>query len=315
MVDFLFLVFTYVSEALIVFLYAKALYNEKLKNSYTLLTTVGTYLLLMLIYKFIINNEFVNMFIILSANFLLLYFLYHSSLKSVLFHSIVLLVLQLASEFLTAYITALVLNIASQESITQHFESGVVISRIIYLLLTSIVAKLSTRETRSNTWGKWYALSLLPISSVIIIAVFKAITDGLQLNHAQNIVSIFSISFVLIVNIIVYWIYEQAEKNSQKLIELELTSQKNEIDLQYLNLLEKKNEDMQIMAHDYKNHIQAIQSMDNISDIHKYLSELKGEVVNLSKIAQTKNSILDVSTYPLLWHIFYKDQANFWIIH
>ncbi|MBQ9516952.1 MAG: GHKL domain-containing protein [Eubacterium sp.] len=294
MVDFLFLVFTYVSEALIVFLYAKALYNEKLKNSYTLLITVGTYLLLMLIYKFIINNEFVNMFIILSANFLLLYFLYHSSLKSVLFHSIVLLVLQLASEFLTAYIIALVLNITSQEVITEHFESGVVISRIIYLLLTSIVAKLSTRETRSNTWGKWYALSLLPISSVIIIAVFKAITDGLQLNHAQNIVSIFSISFVLIVNIIVYWIYEQAEKNSQKLIELELTSQKNEIDLQYLNLLEKKNEDMQIMAHDYKNHIQAIQSMDNISDIHKYLSELKGEVVNLSKIAQTKNSILDV---------------------
>ena len=51
---------------------------------------------------------------------------------------------------------------------------------------------------------------------------------------------------------------------------------------------------MQIMAHDYKNHIQAIQSMDNILDIHKYLGELTGEIINLSKIAQTKNGILDV---------------------
>ena len=294
MSDILFLSFTYISEALIVFLYGRTLYSEKLKNSYTLLITVGSYLALTVIYKWVINNEFVNMFIILTTNFLLLYFLYFSSLKSVIFHSIVLLVLQLVSEFLTAYITALVLNIASQESISQHFESGVIISRILYLLLTSIVAKLSTKETRSSTWGKWYALAFLPISSIVIIAVFKAITDGIQLNHAQNIISIFSISFVLVVNIIVYFIYEQAEKSSQKLIELELTSQKNEIDLQYLNLLEKKNEDMQIMAHDYKNHIQAIQSMENITDIHTYLNELKGEIETINKIAGTRNSILDV---------------------
>ena len=41
----------------------------------------------------------------------------------------------------------------------------------------------------------------------------------------------------------------------QKLLELELTNQKNDIDMQYLNLIEKKNETMNVMAHDYKNHL------------------------------------------------------------
>lgn len=98
----------------------------------------------------------------------------------------------------------------------------------------------------------------------------------------------------MISNIIIYDVYEQAEKNNKKLIELEITNQKDKIDLQYLNLLEKKNEEMQIMAHDYKNHIATIASMSDSPEIKEYLNSMLGEISQFSQIAKTKNKLLDV---------------------
>ena len=99
---------------------------------------------------------------------------------------------------------------------------------------------------------------------------------------------------LLFVNIVIYLIYERSEKNSQKLIELEMTNQKNEIDLQYLTLLEKKNEAMKIMAHDYKRHMMTLEAMSDAPEIKSYIHEILGEVEQFSQIGKTKNKLLDV---------------------
>ena len=48
--------------------------------------------------------------------------------------------------------------------------------------------------------------------------------------------------------------------------------------MQYLNLIEKKNETMNVMAHDYKNHMIAISSMSNQAEIKNYIDELEKEI-------------------------------------
>lgn len=89
-------------------------------------------------------------------------------------------------------------------------------------------------------------------------------------------------------------IYEQAEENNQKLIELELANQKNDIDMQYLELLEKKNETMNIMAHDYKNNILTIANMSDLNEIKEYINNMEVEIAKYNRIAKTKNRLLDV---------------------
>lgn len=287
------LVFTYFSEALIVYTYFRSIYETKLKKG-SLIITISCYIALMLIYKFIVNQESINLILILICNICICKFLFISSSKSSLYHGIVLTILQYISEFLTAYLTAFFLNISTEKSVIQHFEIGVIISRIIYLLLSQLLAKLSVKENRSKSWGQWALLSLLPISSIFMILSIRLLTANVILSPVQNGICMFSISFCLIVNIIVYAIYEKAEKSSQKLIELELVNQRNNIDLQYLNLLEKKNEKMQIMAHDYKNHITAIEAMTDSDEKKQYLQDILEEITNNSQIAKTKNRILDV---------------------
>lgn len=203
-------------------------------------------------------------------------------------------ILQYVSEVFTAYLMAFSLNMSADKTVILHFEIASIISRIIYLLLSRLLAKLSVKENRSKSWGRWALLSLLPVSSIFMIFCIRLLTANMVLSSAQNTLCMFSISFCLIVNIIVYVIYEKAEKSNQKLIDLELVSQRNNIDLQYLDLLEKKNEKMQIMAHDYKNHIAAMEAMADSEEKKQYIQDVLNEISNSSQMAKTKNRMLDV---------------------
>ena len=289
-----FQVFAYFTEALIVFLYAKTIYEPKKNEFKSFILTLLFYIGLFVIYKFFINNEILNLILIALTNTVIIYLLFKSSIKSALFHSVILTILQLISEFLTAYLTSVIYNITSQESINAHFELGVIISRIVYFLLSNILSKTSKKETNSKNWGKWFALSILPISSMVIIAVLKFFTDTILLTSTQNIIILISTSFLLLTNIIIYIIYEKSEENNQKLIELEMINQKNDIDMQYLGLIEKKNETMNIMVHDYKNHMIAISNMSDQVEIKNYIDGMLGEIVKYNKICKTKNRLLDV---------------------
>lgn len=293
MQDIPILIFTYFSEALIVYIYFCSIYEAKLKKG-SLIITISYYIILMLIYQLIINEESVNLILTLIGNICICKFLFVSSTKSSLYHGIILTILQYVSEVFTAYLMAFSLNMSADKTVILHFEIASIISRIIYLLLSRLLAKLSVKENRSKSWGRWALLSLLPVSSIFMIFCIRLLTANMVLSSAQNTLCMFSISFCLIVNIIVYVIYEKAEKSNQKLIDLELVSQRNNIDLQYLDLLEKKNEKMQIMAHDYKNHIAAMEAMADSEEKKQYIQDVLNEISNSSQMAKTKNRMLDV---------------------
>jgi len=290
----LFLIFTYLTEAVIVFIYAKNIYESRYNKALTIVLSCGIYLIPMLIYHYVLNIELVNLLFILVVNLLIIKFLFKSSIKSAIFHSIALVVIQTIAEFLTAYSTALFLNISSKESVNNHFELGVIISRIIYFFFSVILSKLSSKESNPKNWGKWFILSSLPIGTAYAILVFKALTDDIVMNFQQTFLSVSAAFILLILNIVIYIVYERAENNNQKLIEYELTNQRNAIDLQYLSLLEKKNDQMQILTHDYKNHIQTIDAMSTSPDVKNYLKGMLGEIEEYSNIAKTKNKILDI---------------------
>jgi len=60
MFDLLFLLFTYFTEALIVFTYVKRIYEPKKSNIKSFLQIIALYFILFIIYRFVINNEIIN---------------------------------------------------------------------------------------------------------------------------------------------------------------------------------------------------------------------------------------------------------------
>lgn len=290
----LFLIFMYFAEWLIVYSYAKSIYEVKYKFSGIL--SVALYGALMITYGYIINYEIVNILLTILCNILLIFLFFKSTVKSSFFHGFALGITQLISEVVAVYTISYIAHLPTNAFATNEtvYMIDVIISKILYFVISRFFVRFSSREIGSKSWGRWCLLSVLPVSSILIMVTIRILTDGFTLSPLHNTLCILSIILLLISNIIIYMLYERSEKSSQKLIELEIMNQKNNIDLQYLNLLEKKNETMQIMSHDYKRHILTIEAMADSPEIKQYIQDMLGDISAYSQIGKTKNKILDV---------------------
>lgn len=286
--------FMYFSEWLIVYSYGKSIFEKR--NKYAIYLTILLYAVLMLVYKYITNVEIFNLLFTLVCNVFCLYIGFKSTFKSSFFHGIILVITQFVSEVVSIYAISLVSSSANN-SYTENsviYMTDVIISKILYFAISRFLLKFSNKENSAASWGRWFSLSILPISSLFIILVIRILTNGLTFSLSNSIICILAIILLLVSNIIVYLIYEKAEKSNQKLIELELVNQKNDIDMQYLELLEKKNETMNIMAHDYKNNILTISNMSDSNEVKEYIDNMVGEIAKYNRIAKTQNRLLDV---------------------
>lgn len=288
------LIFMYFSEWLIVYTYIKEIYEKRKKLSMGF--SILFYLLLMIIYKYITNTEILNIFFTLTCNVLCIFTCFKSTFKSSVFHGVALSV----AKYLSEYIAILLM---SQLTSTPHnlykeniliYMVDLIICRLIYFSICRLFLKFSKKENPAVKWGKWALLAILPISSLFIIYAIRMLAKEQNFTQTENIVCVSSLILLLLANIVVYIIYEKSEKSSQKLTELELANQKNEINMQYLQLLEVKNEKMNIMAHDYKNHLSAINDMCDSTDVKNYINNMFNDINKYHRIAKTKNKFLDI---------------------
>ena len=287
-----FLVTIYFIEVIIVFLFAKSIYKPKFNHIVSFLGTLVAYSLLFVV-NIVFKFEILNILFMFLINVLVLKLLYKSSLKSSLFHGLALMISVFISEFTVFYFSSLIIKDAvfvTENSL--HLQS--LISMLLFFLISRILARLSIRENAGKSWGTWAGLAVLPFSSALVLFAFRFATKNIALEPFESICILIASIVLFLANVIAYVIYERAETNTQRLMELELANQKNEIDMQYLNLIEKKNQSMQVMTHDYKNHLITIGSMTDSVEIKEYINNLLGEMSRLDNIGKTQNRLLDV---------------------
>ncbi len=284
----------YLSEWFIVYSYAESVYEKR--NKFSMFFTILLYAILMLIYKYFTTIEVLNVLFTLTCNILCFYIGFQSTFKSSFFHGLILAITQFVSEVVAIYIISFISGSSNDSYIESDiiYITDVIISKILYFSISRFLLKFSNQENSAKYWGRWFSLAVLPCSSLFLIIVIRLLTNGQLFSIVESVLCISSISALLISNIVVYLIYERAEKNNQKLIELELVNQKNDTDMQYLCLLEKKNEQMQIMTHDYKNNVLTIADMTDSVEIKEYINSMVGEIKKYNQIAKTKNRLLDV---------------------
>lgn len=286
--------FIYFIEALIVYSYSKSIYKPKYNNIKTFSIILATYYICLFLFRYVTNFEILNILSIFVINILLFYFLNYTSFKSALFHGLILGTTQFISEFFGIYIIAMLTKTSAQESLPAHLLIEAIFSYTLYFFLSRLLVLFSTREKNLHTRSKWVSLSILPVASMLVLLALRVITVDVILDSYENIFAMVSCALLLLTNILIFIIYDRAEQNSQKLIELEMINQKNNIDLSYLSLLEKKNEQLQILSHDYKNNLLTIDSMSNSKDIKEYINNMIGEISTYNRICKTSNKILDL---------------------
>ncbi len=290
-----FLIFMYFTDWLIVYTYIKTIY--KTRKRFSFLVSLGFYAALLFIYKHITSAELFGLIFTLISNILCIFACFKSTYKSALFHGVSLTLSQLISKVISTVMIpifgATSLIFIKDLDVTVY-PVNTIISKLFFLLICRLLLRFSSKENANKTWGRWVSLSILPISSICIILVIYSLTSYMLFSNIQRTACVVALVLLLIANVVVYYIYEKAEKNNQKLTELELANQKNEINMQYLTLLEEKNDKMNIMAHDFKNHLVTINEMSDLSDVKNYINQMFHNIGKYTRLAKTKNRLLDV---------------------
>lgn len=268
---FIFYIFIYTIEALILWQYASNLFYPKYRHEYpTLITLFFCYISLFFISFF--NSWSINIAAFAIMNFIFIFLMYQEKWYSAAFHALFTTIVMGLSE-LFSYNTILRF-VSDFFSHGTHLRNLIILaffSKTIYFLILFFISHLlSTKNEKSMPRNKSSLLfTILPIASLFImitlfavckVAVFPSLTD--------TMISISAI-LLLISNLLIFVIDNYNQKKDLAFTELQLQLQKEQDATEYYKLLLQQNENQNILIHDIKKHINVISVLNDKNEPKK----------------------------------------------
>lgn len=288
-------IFQYIFEAFVFWLYAGMISNPKKKNSISISCIILGYSILLIVYEF--NNLLATGLSIIVICTWLFRFFYSMSFKNSLFQSFILFGVMVGSEFASMSIVTLITKAAFdiQNISSNVYFADVVISRLVYFVILVIIARIfSKKENKEYNSKPYWLMLIMPLSSIVMIAIFRNISISSPLSSKNYILWIFSALLVLFSNVIVFIIFETSQKDAIELSDLKAIQQQAENDERYFEVIEQSNKDMQVFAHDVKNHFIQIRNMEDLESAKNYIDSIYPQIETFSSIGISQNKMLDL---------------------
>lgn len=295
-------IFMYLFEFLLFWYYSDSLFDAKKSNSKRVFLMLLNTVFLGVIYQ--LNITYINAILMFITYVLLLLYLYNISFKTAVFHSLIFMVIMLASEILVMAISsALYKGFNAFESSPSAYLIMISTSKLIYFSLMIIILKIFAQKENTEPYNKYFwLLFIMPLTSIMVLVCFRYIAYQMQLTKVMSILWIISCIGLLFANILVFIIYEYSLKNTKALYELKAIQDREEQDKRYFEIIEQSNKDMRIFSHDIKNHLMQIRNLENIEAVQSYVDSLYPNVEKFSFTGISKNKMLDliISKYATL---------------
>lgn len=103
---------------------------------------------------------------------------------------------------------------------------------------------------------------LIPVSSIFIMFTFLAIGETSAFAPPVDFMVTICAVFLLMVNLLVFGIYQYNQKKSQEYTDMQLLLQKESDSAQYYEMMLSQNENQSILIHDIKKHLQSIKLLN-----------------------------------------------------
>lgn len=287
--------FIYVFSACIIFWYGYRLFDfrKSAKQSFALCFIVNIILWLILI---LFSNEVINGVTTIVFFTIIFKFSFKCDWKLSTFNSILLTSIMFISEYMVLFLVSYVLNLE-----VTHFKNDLIIfveeafaSKILYFVLLTIISSFSKRAVKREGIKSSIYLSILPITTFFMTVVLRVQSQYFEPTMITNIFCIFAEILMFVANIVVFTIHEQSIANQQKIHSIEMLEQKQTINLEYLDILERKDEETKIFIHDIKNNLINISNLTEEENVKQYIQNIYDKSNEISIKAKTKNRLLDV---------------------
>lgn len=174
------------------------------------------------------------------------------------------------------------------------FESTVGITLISILTFMAVLLLGNFKNLKLGIaipWYYWLSMIIVPGGTIImLISIVAAVED------TNSYLIIFDLVITLLINIIVFYMYDRILQLSQLRIEHNQIAQQNKSYRQQLVIMQESSERAKSIRHDLKNHLGSISQMVKHSEIDKavrYIDNTLSRSNSEAEISATGNLVID----------------------
>lgn len=260
------------------------------------------------------NFQWLNATTFFICNFVILYFCYSTDIKTCLFNTFILLSLMITTELIVYYI----LSATIFDDTAQIFHDSFFIliltalSKLIYFIAIYLFSKFSIKERTMENITVSFALSIMPISSVVLMVTIFYLCVVYSIKDIFKIILGLSSIFILLANIVVFYIHELTIKTNRKYTEVLLEQQKERDIMAYYELLKTQNENSRVIIHDITRHLNSIKQLasDNNNTVSEYISNIVQDFNIYNPVEYCNNYLVNLITHRY-YELCQKKNINF----
>ena len=230
-----------------------------------------------------------NIFSLIVLCFLCFICCYHVNFKNAFFQSLLLTGLSVASEGIIVFIPALGINM-NELTKASSWQSMMVtiVSKLIYLTSIMIISRFFNKKA-NYTDAPSLSLMAIPLLTIVCIDLL------VRANNNSQYIAAACIALVAI-NLVVFIINQGALRKESENAALREQAMKDKIDYKEYRLLKERDEELRIFRHDFKAHINALNSLisDDNQEAKSYIASMAHEESRSRYTEYTDNKILNI---------------------
>lgn len=285
----------YVIEMMIALSYLNRIFKRKHKIGYILLISSVVYFCGLLQFIFV-NIEILNLITFCIINLIVMLLCYKCSLKSAVVQMILMSAFMAASEMIVIYLISAIMDVPLtfyRNDINTSVQL-VLISKIIYFAALQLTAFIIKRGKKNIDSKRYIALFIFPAITLVTTVVFLIISIRYEISNSFKIVISAVLASYIFACVLILIYFQYLEENEAKVKELESERSFYELNNTYLDILQQKNDELQMLFHDTKNHYLALSAFDDISQVKDYINKIYPEFENKNTVRISNNKMLDL---------------------
>ncbi len=288
-------IFIFIFEACLFWFYANTISTPKKSTLLRIVCIAIGHIALFITYEF--NNFIATGVSIILVNTVLFSLLYEISFKRSLFHSGILLGIMVSSEMISMTLVSVFSNTSIDVNVISStvYLIEVITSKLTYFIIVVLLSHFfAKRYNKEHNTKPYWSMIIMPLSGIIMFVVMRNIAITTNISKTTYYIWTLAALLVLFANIIIYIMFEVSQKNATELSELKTIQQQEEMDKRYFEVIEQSNKDMQIFAHDIKNHLIQIRNMEDNEKVKDYIDKIYPNIEKFSSIGISQNKMLDL---------------------
>lgn len=173
---------------------------------------------------------------------------------------------------------------------------ALIIKQLTEILLTGVWVVLLNYKKYENVKGIHFAGLFLP-PAVSVFMIFSLIYIGdVFVQFSGPLLIILDILFLVLMNLYIWYLFSYQSKNKKLKEELDLWKKQSEMQYQYYEKVEQKYRSSRKMIHDMRNHLQAIESLQeqDAAKGKEYVRNMHQMLDSLGSVNYTDSRMLNI---------------------